>query len=236
MRKQVFFVEDDDIIRENYIELLSDEGFQVQGFGDHNTALAHAQNVLPDLALLDISLNNERDAGFKLCADLRNLSQHLPIVFLSSHDSETDKISGLRLGADDYLTKDISIDYLVTRMEALLRRYEALTTTADDESAEVNEPVVTRGDLAIDQEMSQMYWQNEQIDLTLTQFHMVWELAAAPGKVKSYTKLMNAAGIHVEPNTIVSHIKAIRTAFKSVDDKFNCIRTERGLGYRWLEC
>ena len=234
MRKRVFFVEDDDVIRENYAELLADAGFEIEAFGDHHAALACAQESIPDLALLDISMNDERDAGFQLCADLRRLSLELPIIFLSCHDSEYDKISGIRLGADDYLTKDTSLDYLIVRMEALLRRVQILTRkdTGQEREAENN---LVRGSLSIEHGKLAVYWQGQKVDLTLTQFRITQELAAYPNQVKSCAKLMKAADIFVEPNTITAHIKTIRDRFKAIDPGFEFIKTERGCGYRWVE-
>ena len=234
MRKRVFFVEDDDVIRENYAELLADAGFEIEAFGDHHAALACAQESIPDLALLDISMNDERDAGFQLCADLRRLSLDLPIIFLSCHDSEYDKISGIRLGADDYLTKDTSLDYLIVRMEALLRRVQILTR-GDAGSEQNAENKLVRGSLNIEHDKLAVYWQGQKVDLTLTQFRITQALAAHPNQVKSCSKLMKAADIFVEPNTITAHIKTIRDRFKAIDPGFEFIKTERGCGYRWVE-
>lgn len=153
---------------------------------------------------------------------------------LTSHGSEVDKISGFRLGADDYLTKDISIEYLIVRIEALLRRYEriqnnnlqpATLTGNSNESACIH----------VDTERLLVYWNSQAVDLTLTQFWIVQELLTKPCKVKSYQQLMKAANIYVEANTITAHIKTIRSRFKIHDPDFNCIKTERGIGYRWLE-
>lgn len=122
MRKRVMLVEDDVVIRDNYADILGEEGFEVGVFGNRRDAMVHFNEVSSDIALLDIGLEEEREGGFQLCADLRQLSPKLPIIFLTSRSEEFDRISGLRLGADDYLTKDISIDYLIVRIEALLRR------------------------------------------------------------------------------------------------------------------
>ncbi|NJN46359.1 MAG: response regulator [Candidatus Competibacteraceae bacterium] len=234
MRKQVVFVEDDDVIRENYTELLTDEGFEVTAFSDPHAALAHVSESMPNLALLDISLKTERDAGFQLCADLRHLSAELPIVFLTSHDSEMDKISGIRLGADDYLTKDVSLNYLVIRLEALLRRFQGLARIdAANDCAKAKKFI--RGPLAIDCDNFTVSWRGQTAELNMTQFKITQELAAHPGQVRNYDKLMKAASIHVEPNTITAHIKAIRDRFRAIDANFDNIRTERGMGYRWIE-
>jgi two-component system, OmpR family, response regulator len=235
MRKRIMLVEDDVVIRDNYSDILVEVGFDVDACGDRCEAMAHFSEVLPNLALLDIGLDGERDGGFQLCSDLRQLSPSLPIIFLTSRSDDFDRISGLRLGADDYLTKDISIDYLVVRIEALVRRIEALTKNGHPSNENPVQNMV-RGSLQIDQKKLLAVWNNYPVDLTLTQLWIIKELASDPGQVKSYSHLMRAANIVVEPNTITAHIKTIRDRFKSIDDNFNCIKTERGLGYRWVDC
>lgn len=234
MRKKIAFIEDDDVIRENYAELLTDEGFDVIAFADRPSAMTYFEQRVPDLAILDIGLNEEPEGGFHLCADLRRLSPHLPVLFLTSHGSEIDKISGFRLGADDYLTKDISIEFLIVRIDALLRRYENVKNKPEGvEHAPKNHRMT--GSLAIDLNRLVAFWNDQPVDLTLTQFWIVQELTVDPGQAKSYSALMKAANIYVEPNTIAAHIKTIRSRFKSLDPKFNCIKNERGIGYRWMD-
>lgn len=233
MNKHVMFVEDDAVVRENYTELLSDEGFTVSSYADQSSALSSATSALPDLVLLDISLNDERDAGFHLCSELRRLSRKLPIVFFTSHDNESDKISGIRLGADDYLTKDVSIDFLVIRIEALMRRCAELAypeLSVDSESAGKR----IAGPLTIDMDKLSVYWHNTKIELSLSQIRMTEALIEREGQVNSFSRLMAAANICVEPNTVTAHIRAIRNAFNVVDQDFDRIESVRGVGYRWL--
>lgn len=233
MGKRVMLVEDDVVIRDNYADILAEEGFEVHVFGNRRDAMAHFVKIPPDLALLDIGLEEEREGGFQLCADLRHLSPKLPIMFLTAHHEDFDRISALRLGADDYLTKDISLDYLVVRIEALLRRIDTLAANSYPPASEVEDLV--RGSLQIDQSQLIAFWKGHPMDLTLTQLSIIKELACQPGQVKSYSKLMRAANLVVEPNTITAHIKTIRDRFRSVDNDFSCIKTERGTGYRWVE-
>lgn len=233
MQSRILFVEDDPVIRENYSDALEEEGFLVESFSDRLSALKRLKEQLPDLVLLDISLGRERDAGFQLCQDVRKLSESVPVVFLTSHEKDIDKISGMRLGADDYLLKDISLDYLVVRIDALLKRFHAVRTVITEAEDDLNH--LRRGDLLINTDSAQIWWKNEAVQLSLTQFNILLELILRPGQVKSASKLMSAANIVVEANTISAHIKAIRKQFKSTDDKFDCLRTEYGHGYRWIE-
>ena len=234
MLRKIVLVEDDDVIRENYAELLGDEGFEVKSFRNREDAMLSFSRELPDIAILDISLEQEREGGFQLCMYLRQKSPILPILFLTSHGSEIDKISGFRLGADDYLTKDISIEYLIVRIEALLRRFEifkhqSLTGHKNEDKPLSHEQIV------VDQDRLLIFWKNKPVELTLTQFWVVQELLAEPRQVKTYQQLMKAAKIYVEPNTITAHIKTIRSRFKAVDEHFASIKTERGSGYRWFD-
>jgi len=234
MRTRIALVEDNDVIRENYSEFFTEEGFDVVSFSNRYDAKKYFQTRLPDIVILDIGLNEERDAGFQLCSYLRHLSQTLPIIFLTSRDEEFDRISGLRVGADDYITKDIGLNYLIVRIEALFSRIQALTPSDNSE----NKPFEGRevcGSLEFDSARMLAFWKGKPLDLTLTQYWILYELASHSGEIKDYRKLMRAANICVEPNTIAAHIKSLRARLRSLDAGFNCIKTERSAGYRWVE-
>ncbi len=238
MQRHIALIEDDEVISNNYAEFLADVGFVVDTYLSKPAALQGLAGRLPDLVLLDITLNRERDAGFAICADLRRRSPTLPIIFLTSHDEEIDRVSGFRLGADDYITKDVSFDYLVIRIEALFRRLDAYRASAA--SAPAPETAATPAaegpnhSAFLDARASVATWQSRRLDLTLTQFWILQALCERPGLVRSSGELMQAARLVVEPNTIAAHIKAIRGAFLQVDPGFDRIRTERGRGYRWV--
>src|SRR5210317_553222 len=129
MPRRIAYVEDDDRTRVNYCEALRDYGFDVTAYSNKADALASFRRELPDLALLDVSHEGERDAGYQICTELRQASSEVPIIFLTSHCGEIDRISGLRLGADDYITKDASIEYIVVRIEALFWRLDAIRSS-----------------------------------------------------------------------------------------------------------
>lgn len=231
MQRKIAYVEDDAVILENYTELLRDESFDVTPYSTKEEAISAFQEKLPDLVLLDVSLHGERDAGYHICSELRRLSDDLPIIFLTSHDGEIDKISGLRLGADDYITKDASIGYIVVRIEALFRRLAAVRGNA---SQLKNSPEICLGDLRMDEQSSCVFWKDKRLDLSLTHYWIVRELCSPDGLVKTHRDLMKAANIVVEDNTITVHVRAIRKAFTAIDPEFDCIKTERGRGYRWI--
>ncbi len=234
MSIKIALVEDDEIIRNNYSEILADEGFEVVVFGNRQEAMNYFQMSLPDIAVLDVGLQEERDGGFRLCSDLRRLAPKLPIIFLTSRDEEIDRISGLRLGADDYITKDASINFLMVRIEALFHRIEVITQSESVES-KTDKNISALGSLTLDKKSLKAAWKNTPLDLSLTQFWILCELATNPGEVKTCDKLMQAAHICVEPNTITAHIKMIRSRFRDIDSDFDCIKTERSAGYRWLD-
>ena len=137
-------------------------------------------------------------------------------------------MSGLRLGADDYLTKDISLPHLMARVAALFRRLDAMQKPQGKESR------ITRGDLTIDTERMTIHWQDQAVGLTLTEFWMVHALARYPGHVKNRQQLMDAAQAVLDDNTITSHVKRIRRKFVALDPAFESIGTVYGMGYRWL--
>jgi len=182
---------------------------------------------LPELVLIDIGLGEEAEGGFDLCRELRGLSATLPIIFLTARDSDFDAISGLRLGADDYLTKDITLPQLLARIAALFRRVEALRNPVEKDA------IVRLGKLVIDKNRILVEWAGRKIDLTLTEFWIVHSIAHMPGYVKSREQLMSEANMFVDEGTITSHIKRIRKKFMAADPAFNCIETIYGMGYRW---
>ncbi|MCL4150778.1 UNVERIFIED_CONTAM: hypothetical protein GTU68_061863 [Idotea baltica] len=207
---------------------LEKAGYAVQDFATAEAALAAVKARMPDLAILDIGLGNDSEAGFSLCQAMRGLSDRLPILFLTARDSELDVISGLRLGADDYLTKDISLAQIITRVNTLLRRVEVLSQSETPS-------VQSIGPLSIDQERLVALWREKPVELTVTEFWLISCLASQHGQVKSRQQLMDAANVVLDDQTITAHIKRIRKKFISIDSEFNCIQTVYGLGYRWVE-
>ena len=136
-------------------------------------------------------------------------------------------MSGLRLGADDYLTKDISLTHLVARVVALFRRADALTQTGTQEQH------LERGALTLDLDRMIARWRDEPLALTVTEFWLVHALARHPGHVKNRQQLMDAASVVLDDNTITSHIKRLRKKFIALDADFDAIETVYGMGYRW---
>ncbi len=228
MSKQIAIVEDEPAILENYTDVLTRLGNGVQGYPSRQKALDAFKLQLPDLAILDIGLGDEYDGGFELCRELRALSASLPIIFLTARDSDLDTISGLRLGADDYLTKDISLAHLTARISALFRRIEILKQPVQKDQ------ILQRGLLSLDLDRLQISWRDIRIEFTVTELWLIQVLVNRPGHVISRDQLMDAANILVDSASISTHIKRIRKKFQAVDEHFDAIETVYGMGYRWL--
>ncbi len=229
MARRIALVEDDPTIRQNYADALARAGYEVAAFGDRATATRTLAARLPELAIIDIGLGPEIDGGFALCRDLRAASSRLPIIFLSARDSDFDIVSGLRLGADDYVTKDVSLPHLLARIAALFRRVEA------GQQEPAAHDILTRGKLALDAQRMTASWGGCPVGLTVTEFWMVHSLAKHPGHVKDRDQLMRDAEMVVDDGTITSHVKRIRKKFLAADAGFAAIETVYGMGYRWME-
>ncbi len=229
MSRRIAIVEDDPAIRENYADVLRRQGYEVTTYDDRSSAMRAFRTRLPDLAIADIGLGQEIDGGFELCRELRALSATLPIIFLTARDSEFDTVAGLRLGADDYLTKDIGLSHLLARIAALFRRVDAMG------SESVAEDVVERDKLRLDLKRMVATWGGHRVELTLTEFWIVHALARHPGHVKNREQLMGEARMVVDDSTVTSHVKRIRRKFLVLDPGFDRIESVYGLGYRWNE-
>jgi len=226
--KRIAIIEDEAAIRENYAAAFRREGYAVDAFDARQAALNAFETRLPDLVVIDINLRDDIEGGFELCRELRARSSDLPIIFLTARDSEFDAVSGLRLGADDYLTKDISLPHLMARVAALFRRLDAMQKPQAADSS------LTRGNLIVDTERMTVLWLEQPVGLTLTEFWLVHAMARYPGHVKNRQQLMDAAQAVLDDNTITSHIKRIRRKFMVIDAEFDAIETVYGMGYRWL--
>lgn len=232
--RRILLVEDDEVLRSNYSELLIAHNFEVRSAAtSHDAEMAFLEGNY-DVIVLDVTLGANYEAGFELCHRFRFQDPTVPVIFLTERNEEHDKISGLRLGADDYLSKTISASYLVARINALIRRIEAWKA-----SSHVEEPLqrssVAGNRINIFDNTSEATWLGTSLRLTLTQFWILRDLVEHAGEVRTNEQLMTAAKITVQPNTITAHIKSIREAIRQLTPDFNCIKSERGRGYRWVD-
>ncbi|OYV52219.1 MAG: DNA-binding response regulator [Rhodospirillales bacterium 20-60-12] len=232
MKQTIALVDDDRNILTSVQMTLEQEGFTVRTYTDGESALQGMLAKPVDLAVLDIKM--PRMDGMELLQRLRTRTA-MPVIFLTSKDDELDELMGLRLGADDYITKPFSQRLLLERIRALLRRNEA---SRAEGSGAAPSGVITRGDLSLDETKHQCLWKGADIQLTVTEFLLVKALAARPGMVKSRDQLIDAAygeNVYVDDRTIDSHVKRLRRKFRSADGEFDQIETLYGIGYRYKE-
>lgn len=229
MARHIAIVEDEIALAHNYRDALTRQGFTVSLYHTRSDALTAFHKGLPDLAIIDVGLGEDIEGGFELCRELRAKAPTLPIIFLTARDSEFDVVSGLRLGADDYLTKDIGQAHLLARIVALFRRVDALRNPQQT----TREDTLERNQLQLNMDRMSAHWNGEPVDLTITELWIVYALAKHPGHVKNRQQLMDAANVVLDDNTITSHIKRIRKKFLRIDARFDAVQTAYGMGYRW---
>ncbi|MDG1462713.1 MAG: response regulator [Gammaproteobacteria bacterium] len=227
MKSTIAIVEDEIELANNFKEALELRDYNVSLYQNRPDAELAFSEVLPDLVIIDIGLGNEHDGGFDLCASLRNRSATLPIIFLTARDDMFDEISGLRLGANDYLKKDTPREMLLVRIDTLMKRTRAMQQLPEDDE------IMQRGLCTINLDRYTVSWNNEKIDISITEFWILKALAKHPGQVKSRQQLMDAAKITVEPETINTYIGRIRKHIKAVDPDASPITAEYSMGYRW---
>ena len=229
----IALVDDDRNILTSVTMALEAEGFAVRTYTDGAEALRGLSAQPVDLAILDIKM--PRMDGMELLGRLRKQSQ-MPVIFLTSKDDEIDEVLGLRMGADDYITKPFSQRLLIERIRALLRRKELAQSPAAAGTAA--EAPIVRGPLILDPARHVCTWKDKEVSLTVTEFLLLKSLAQRPGMVKSRDNLMDSAygeHVYVDDRTIDSHVKRLRKKFKSIDSEFNHIETLYGLGYRYRD-
>ncbi|MEO1562676.1 MAG: response regulator transcription factor [Pseudomonadota bacterium] len=232
---KIALVDDDRNILTSVSMALEAEGYEVAQYSDGLQAWTAFSTDMPDLAVLDIKM--PRMDGMDLLEKVRNVSK-IPIIFLTSKDDELDQVLGLRMGADDYVTKPFSQRLLTERIKALLRRQDALTNDAAGESSEGDLGPMVRGELTMDPLRHSVVWKGAPVSLTVTEFLLLQALATRPGFVKSRDQLMDVAyddQVYVDDRTIDSHIKRLRKKMRDTDPDFASIETLYGVGYRFVE-
>jgi two-component system, OmpR family, response regulator len=224
---KILLIDDDSGIRDVVRFALAREGFSVIEADDGAQGLALAERESPDLIVLDIMMP-ELD-GTEVCRRLRRTSR-VPIIFLTSRDEEIDRVLGLELGGDDYVSKPFSPRELVARVKAVLRRVNTEKPRA--EHAELR-----HGKLRLDLEGFRAFWGEDEVVLTVTEFGLLRTLAERPGKVFSRDGLMDGAYAlehYVSDRTVDSHIRRVRAKFQAVGGV--PVETVHGLGYKLADC
>ncbi len=226
MKQTVAIVEDDAEQRRYYADALRSNDYVVQEYEDRQQAIDAFEKELPELAILDIALGSDVGGGYEVCRYLKQRDASLPIIFLTSRGDELDKIYGLQLGAWDYQTKPVSLDYLTVRIESFFQ-IKQLASDANGNGRK-------SGDLNINMKSMQCFWKGDEVNLTPTEFSILAAMSEADEAV-SIDELVKAThqGV-VEDNTINTHVLHIRKKFKKIDADFQCIKTRYGFGYQWL--
>ncbi len=227
MSHTIALVDDDRNILASVSMALEAEGFIVETYTGGVEALDALGRKPVDLAIVDIKM--PRMDGMEFLEQLRR-KNGLPVIFLTSKDEEIDEVLGLRMGADDYITKPFSQRLLIERIRAVLRRRELASVDRGGKD------LMQRGRLVLDPERHMCTWRDSEVNLTVTEFLLLQALAARPGHVKNRNQLIDAAygeHIYVDDRTIDSHIKRLRRKFKELDPEFAQIETLYGVGYRY---
>ena len=220
----VLVVDDDPHLREVVTYALGRAGFSVRTVRDGREALAEVDRRPPDLVVLDVMMP-ELD-GLEVCRRIRAKGR-LPIVFLSSRDEEVDRVLGLELGGDDYITKPFSTRELVARVKAVLRR------VAPVDPHESPEPALSFETLRLDAAARRVFVADTEVTLTATEFEMLRALLRSPGRVLTRSTLAEATygvGHHVADRTLDSHVSRMRRKLRAAG--LDPITAVRGVGYR----
>lgn len=222
-KKALILVDDDPNLREVVRVALTLQHFSVIEAADGQAGLAAFQQDQPAAIVLDLMMP-ELD-GFEVCRRVRATSR-VPIVFLSSRDDELDRVLGLELGGDDYVTKPFSPRELVARVKAVLRRAEPVAPVAAEPR------LLSRGALSLDLESWRAFWNGAEVVLTVMEFQLLATLLRAPTRAFSRDELIERAydGVVVSERTIDSHLRRVRQKFAAVGGEL--IETVHGVGYR----
>ena len=235
MPQNIILVDDDRNITTSVSMALEAEGFNVTTFNDGESGLQGILDHNPSLVVLDIKM--PRMDGIEVHTKQRDKS-NVPVIFLTSKDDEVDEAIGLRMGADDYITKPFSQRLLIERIKALLRRQSLMNEAGGANTNAKNEEKIQRGNLTLDEARHLCTWKNQPLNLTVTEYLLIKALALHPGHVKNRDQLIDLAygeNIYVDDRTIDSHIKRVRKKFKTLDPEFSQIETLYGVGYRYKE-
>ena len=234
MKNNVFLIDDDKNILTSISMLLENEGYKVSTFSDGESGLKAILENSPDIAVVDIKM--PRLDGIELLKKLRRRS-NIPVIFLTSKDTEIDELLGLKVGADDYITKPFSQNILMERIRILIKRTELKNIKKKDNIYDKNS--IKEGNIFLDTEKYMCKWKNKTVNLTVTEFLLIKSLVKNVGAVKSRDQLIVSAfgedKENIDDRSIDHHFKRIRKKFKSADNDFNSIVTIYGGGYKFSE-
>jgi two-component system response regulator ResD len=224
---KILIVEDEATMAEVVGRYMQREGYSVRHVADGARAMAAVDSFRPDLVILDVMLPN-RD-GLEICRELRATRGTTPVIMLTARGEETDKILGLGLGADDYVTKPFSPGELVARVKAVLRRTTATTEPTPAET-------ITAGDLRIDLATRRVLRGDASLDLTAKEFDLLAHMAAHPGRVYTRESLLHDVwgyDFYGDDSTVTVHVRRLREKLELDPAKPRYLTTVWGVGYRF---
>lgn len=231
MKRRVLLVEDEGAIAVPLSFLLEEEGFRVKIAGDGVEALKEFDRKNPDLVLLDVMLPGI--SGIEVCQRIR-MTSDVPIIMLTAKSSEIDKVVGLEVGADDYVTKPYSARELLARIKSVMRRSRSLLDTPDLPIDEV----MTAGEVTIDVGRHSVEVAGEPVRLPLKEFQLLAELMRNSGRVMTRSYLLErvwGSDFFGDERTLDVHIKRLRSRIATKEGAASPITTVRGVGYRFEE-
>ncbi len=232
MSKRILIIEDNAELAQLLAVHLRDLAYEVDIAGDGTEGLAKAQRTLYDLILLDLMLPGLN--GLDICRRIREKPPYVPIIMLTSRSSETDRVVGLEVGADDYVTKPFSVMELIARVKAMFRRVEHLRQNAKRPAA----GRVEAGDLVIDPERRTVTLRGAPVDLTAKEFDLLLYFASRPGRVFTRSQLLDAVwgyGHDGYEHTVNSHINRLRAKIEENPSQPRYVLTVWGVGYKFAE-
>jgi DNA-binding response OmpR family regulator len=232
MPRNVLVVEDDKDIARLLDLHLRDEGYSVTVASDGKTGMAQALSMPYDIVILDLILPGMD--GLEVCRGIRNRKDYTPILMLTAKSTDVDRIVGLEMGADDYLTKPFNVRELLARVKALFRRVDALR--AKDPAVSLKR--IESGELVIDPEKRKVAVRGNPVHLTAREFELLQEFACHPGRVYTRAQLLDKVwGYSYQgyEHTVNSHINRLREKIEKNPAKPRYILTVRGVGYRFAE-
>ena len=232
MPKKILIIEDNRDLARLLESHLHDLAYQVDIAFDGSTGFARADSGHYDLVILDLMLPDLD--GIEICRRLRRKPSYVPILMLTAKSSEMDRVVGLEIGADDYVTKPFSIRELLARVKAILRRVEELTT-----GTEADMPTVIRvGGLVLEPEKRSAALEGTSVDLTAKEFDLLLHFARNPGKVYTRSQLLDSVwgyGHDGYEHTVNTHINRLRTKIEKDPANPAYIKTVWGVGYKFVD-
>jgi len=232
MTKRILIIEDNRDLANLLAMHLRDLSYEIELAADGLSGLAKAESDRYDLVILDLMLPGLD--GLEICKKLRSRRPYAPILILTSKSSELDRVLGLEMGADDYVTKPFSIMELIARVKAIFRRIEQLKQDRDNESPDI----IRAGDLVIDPAKRQTVLKGKRVDLTAKEFDLLLHFAQNPGRVYTRAQLLDMVwgyGHDGYEHAVNSHINRLRAKIEDNPAKPEYILTVWGVGYRFVE-